>query len=298
MSTRSNAAPAPDSSTAPLRPAAATSKFVEAGGLKLHYLDYGNVGGRPMVCVHGGAAHAHWFDFVAAGFTADHHVLALDLRGHGGSARAQPPAYAYRDYAADVANFVEALDLRDFVLVGHSMGGIVSTVYSATYPGRVSRLVVVDSRMHMSQESVTRLRDFGTRPSSTYATRDELVARYRLEPPGTMIAPPEVIRHVAEMSGRALPDGTWTHKFDRSLYSSFERLDAMQFWEEIDIPALLVKGERSNRIDAQTFAEIKARSPQAELAQVPLSDHHITLDNPDGFVAVVRAFLETRARVE
>lgn len=291
MSARSNAAASSSSPRPDLQPAPATSKYVEAGGLKLHYLDYGTAGRRPMLCVHGGAAHAHWFDFVASGFAADHHVLALDLRGHGDSARAEPPAYGYRDYAVDVANFVEALDLRDFVLVGHSMGGIVSTVYAATNPGRVSRLVVVDSRMHMSQESIARLRDFGTRPASSYPSRDELVRRYRLEPPGTMIAPPEVIRHVAEMSGRERSDGTWTHKFDRSLYSIFERIDATPFWDEIKIPALLVKGARSNRIDAETFAEIKARAPQVELAEVADSDHHITLDNPGGFVEVVRRFV-------
>jgi pimeloyl-ACP methyl ester carboxylesterase len=73
------------------------SRVVRAGKLDLAYLDYGSEGLPPMLCVHGGAAHGHWFDFVASGFTAGHHVLALDLRGHGDSARADPPAYTYRD---------------------------------------------------------------------------------------------------------------------------------------------------------------------------------------------------------
>ena len=60
---------------------------------------------------------------------------SLDLRGHGDSDWADPPAYAFEDYASDVAAVVEKLDLRDFVLVGHSMGGMVSLVYAATYPG-------------------------------------------------------------------------------------------------------------------------------------------------------------------
>src|SRR5688572_32169271 len=106
-----------------------TDQFIEVDGLKLHYLDYGTAGRRPMLCVHGGAAHGHWFDFVASGFTADHHVRALDLRGHGDSQRADPPAYSYRDYADDIHAVAEALDLRDFTLVGHSMGGIVSLLY-------------------------------------------------------------------------------------------------------------------------------------------------------------------------
>jgi pimeloyl-ACP methyl ester carboxylesterase len=146
--------------------------------------------------------------------------------------------------------------------------------------------------MHMSKESIARLRDMGTRPSRNYATNEELIARYRLEPAGTMIAAPEVVRHVARYSGRQFPDGSWRHKFDRSLYAIFERLDAMPCWNDIKIPALLVKGEHSDRIDAEGLAQIRARSPQVALAEVPNSDHHIMLDNPAGFVEAVTAFLD------
>src|SRR4051812_33372743 len=98
-----------------LKPASATSHFVEANGIKLHYLDYGTAGRRPMLCVHGGAAHAHWFDYIAPGFTADHHVLSLDQRGHGESAHADAATYNWKTFAADIDAFAEKLDLRDFV---------------------------------------------------------------------------------------------------------------------------------------------------------------------------------------
>ena len=50
--------------------------FVEIAGIKLHVQDYGGQGKPAMLCVHGGAAHAHWFDFVAGGFTGGYHVRA------------------------------------------------------------------------------------------------------------------------------------------------------------------------------------------------------------------------------
>jgi pimeloyl-ACP methyl ester carboxylesterase len=279
-----------------IAPAAHTSKFVHAGDLKLHYLDYGTERLTPMLCVHGGAAHAHWFDFVAADFAAHYHVRALDLRGHGDSDWIDPPAYSYHDYAADVAKVVEKLDLRDFVLIGHSMGGLVSLIYAATFPGKVSRLVIVDTTMHMSTDGVARLRDLGARPSRDYATREELIARYRLEPVGPKLASPEVVRHVARHSGRKTADGTWRHKFDRSLYAIFERVDGMPYWDQIRIPTLLMKGEHSNRVSADVLSAVKARSPHVELVEVPDSDHHITLDNPAGFVRSVTAFLDRTSR--
>jgi pimeloyl-ACP methyl ester carboxylesterase len=272
-------------------PAAAENRFVQAGALQLHYLDYGTAGKPPMLCVHGGSAHAHWYDFVAPGFIGDHHVRALDLRGHGESDWVDPPAYAYADYAYDVAAAVEALDLRDFVLIGHSMGGMVSLVYAATHPGRVKCLVVVDTTMHMPADRVAAMREFGHRPARGYATKQALVSRYRLEPAGTMMAAPEIVRHIAERSARRDADGRWRHKFDRKVYAVFQRLDGIPYWESIKIPALYVKGERSTRVTPEILARVKERAPHVEAAQVPASDHHITLDNPSGFVEVVRAFL-------
>src|SRR4051812_21636963 len=108
-------------------PTPSVETFVEIDGLKLRVLDYGASGKPPMLCVHGGGANAHWFDFVARGFTADYHVRAIDLRGHGDSDwdPSSRPDYAYSRHAADIQALAEKLDLLDFVLVGHSMGGMI-----------------------------------------------------------------------------------------------------------------------------------------------------------------------------
>lgn len=272
------------------QPATSVSGFVTAAGLRLHYLDYGCAGRPPMLCVHGGAAHAHWFDYAAPGFSADYHVRALDLRGHGDSAWADPPDYTYARYASDLAEVVEKLDLRDFVLIGHSMGGLASLVYAANHPGRVGRLVVVDSMMHMTEDRVAAIRSVGQRQGSSYATREDFAARFRLRPAGTT-ASPQVVRRMAFHSCRQDADGSWRHKFDRDVYATRENLDGMPCWERVRIPALLVKGDRSPRITPQIFSAVKARCPQAELAEVANSDHHVTLDNPAGFVQAVKTFL-------
>ncbi len=277
-----------------VQPAPAASGFVEAGGLRLHYLDYGTAGRTAMLCVHGGAAHAHWFDFVARDFSTHYHVRALDLRGHGDSAWAQPPEYSYERFASDLAEVVDKLDLRDFVLIGHSMGGMAALMYAATYPGRVGKLVVVDTTMHMDPERIASMHEVGARQGSSYATREDFVARYRLRPGGTTAAP-AIIRHVAANAARQANDGSWRHKFDRNIYVQRVSVDGLPYWNRIGIPALLAKGDRSPRISPETFAAVKARCPQVELAEVPHSDHHVTLDNPAGFTHAVQAFLARHA---
>jgi pimeloyl-ACP methyl ester carboxylesterase len=270
------------------------NRFIEVNGIELHYLDYGTQGRPPMLCLHGGAVNAHWFDFVAPGFTADYHMRSLDQRGHGDSAWAEPPDYSYASYAADLAAVVEKLDLRDFVLMGHSMGGLVSLVYAATHPGRVKKLVVVDSTLVATPERVALLHEVGGREGRTFPTHDAFVENFRVRPAGTTAAP-EILRHLAERSGREGADGLWRHKFDRNVYSRRVFLDIPPHWDQIDIPALLVKGGRSDRITPEIVKDAKARCRQLELVEVPGADHHVTLDNPHGFVEAVRGWLKRTA---
>jgi pimeloyl-ACP methyl ester carboxylesterase len=276
-----------------LQAATGESHFVDANGVELHYLDYGVAGRRSMLCVHGAAAHAHWFDFVAPGLTPNHHVRSLDLRGHGDSAWAQQQTYAFKTFAEDVNAVAEKLDLRDFVLVGHSMGGMVSLLYAATFPGRVARLIVVDSIMLMPMERIKQMRAFGATSPSSYATQEELVGRYRLSPPETHIAAPEIIHRMAMHSGRQGPDGRWQHKADRRVYANSQQIAGIPLWEKIQIPALVIKGSRSTRFGPEEMVRIRTNAPQVQWAEVPDSNHHITLDNPHEFVAAVQAFLRT-----
>lgn len=271
-------------------PAPHASRYIEANGVRLHYLDYGTEGRPPMLCLHGGAVNAHWFDFVAAGFTADYHVRALDQCGHGDSAWADPPEYGYDRYAADLAQVVEKLDLHDVTLVGHSMGGLVSLVYAATYPGRVKSIVVIDSTLRSTPEHVSTLHRVGKREGSSYATREEFIERFKVRPEGTR-AVPGIIRYLAELGARQGADGRWRHKFDRNVYSKRQLIDIPPHWDRVKIPALLVKGGLSDRITPDIYQEIKSRAPQVQMAEVPMSEHHVTLDNPPEFVRAVKAFL-------
>ena len=272
------------------RAAAYSSGFVPTRVGRLHYLDYGTAGKPAMLCLHGGAAHGHWFDFVAGGFTRGYHVRALDQRGHGDSAWIAPPAYTYEDYAGDLAEAVEKLALDDFVLIGHSMGGMVSLLYAATHPGRVAQLVIVDTTMRMSEDRLAAMREVGNRPGRDYDNLDEFVARFRLRPPGS-VPDQRILQHVAKSSARRTESGGWRHKFDRNVYAQRPELDGIPYWSNIRIPALLVKGAKSERISPQVVSQIRARCPHVELAEIAESDHHVTLDNPAAFVSAVQGFL-------
>ncbi len=279
----------------PLQPAPYTDHHITIDGCNLHYQDYGSAGKPPMLCIHGGAANGHWFDFVAAGFTAHYHVRALDMRGHGDSdwGIGAAPDYSYERYAADINAFAEKLNLRDFVLMGHSMGGMISTVYcgsSSAYACQAKAFLLVDTTIKMSDERIAGFHAVGAREGRHYANQAEFIANYKVRPGGSSAAP-EIFRHVAFHSGRQFPDGRWRHKVDRRVYANRVFVDSYAYWSHIKIPALLMRADRSGRITPDMIAEVQSRAPQALVAEVPNSDHHITLDNPAGFIQVAREFL-------
>jgi pimeloyl-ACP methyl ester carboxylesterase len=90
--------------------------------------------GPPLVLVHG-ITECRWsWDPLIAPLARDHRVVAIDLRGHGESERRAP--YDVATLAADVRAVVDAAGLTDPVVVGHSLGGAVVSLYAASNPVR------------------------------------------------------------------------------------------------------------------------------------------------------------------
>src|SRR6185369_15349988 len=84
------------------KPTRVRDQFVELGTTRLHYVEWGSAEKPPMLLLHGGSAHAHWWDFVAGDLTATHRVLALDLRGHGDSGWPADAVYDLDAHVGDV----------------------------------------------------------------------------------------------------------------------------------------------------------------------------------------------------
>jgi pimeloyl-ACP methyl ester carboxylesterase len=121
-------------------------RFVTVGGDTLCYVEEGQ--GPPLVLVHGFlVSHVVWKP-VMAKLAPKYRVIALDLPGHGDSARPSPSVFRYDAHAfADrVVGFLDALKVERAALVGHSMGGKVVSYVAAKYPDRVNRLVLVDAQ--------------------------------------------------------------------------------------------------------------------------------------------------------
>jgi pimeloyl-ACP methyl ester carboxylesterase len=243
-----------------------------------------------VLLLHGGAAHAHWFDAVAAGLGAGRHVAALDQRGHGESQWARPPAYATRDFVADLLGVLDALGWRQAVLVGHSMGGHNAIAGAAWHPERVRGLVIVDSRPAIPAERLEQMKERGARPLRRHPTVEAAVAAFRLLPPDTD-ADPALLAHLARESV-VDRDGAISLRFDPACYAAREPVDGWPLLARITAPTLVVRGERSPVLPRPMAERLRAAVPGARLLEVPDAFHHLVLDRPDAFARLLRSFLD------
>ncbi|MFB6804128.1 alpha/beta fold hydrolase [Peribacillus butanolivorans] len=116
---------------------------IELNGLTFQYRESGEHSAPPLVALHALGTSAETWDQVAAVLGEKYRVLAIDQRGHGGSARTS--TYTFELMSDDLLHFANAMNLERFTLIGHSMGGTVSYLFAETYPSRIERLIVEDT---------------------------------------------------------------------------------------------------------------------------------------------------------
>ena len=267
----------------------ANHRKARINGLDLHWLELGPPEAPPICFLHGGAAHAHWFDGVIPALVDRFHVISLDQRGHGESAWATPPAYATQDFASDLLALMDHLGWARMALVGHSMGGHNSMGFAAWHPERVSALVVADSRPLLPPDRIDRMRERGQRPPRLHASEEEAVRSFRLLPKETT-ADPALLRHLAR-AGLIHTDGGYRYRFDPACYANRQPVDCWPLLPRITAPALVVRGELSPILPADMAARLGASIPRAEVVEIKGAYHHLTLDAPDAFADVLKRFL-------
>ena len=116
----------------------------EIFGRKMTAKLWGNPAGYPTLAIHGWLDNAGTFDRLAP-LLSELNIIALDLAGHGKSDHRAPGVqYHHGDYVLDIMSLVETLGWSTFNLIGHSMGGQISSVIAATFPDRVNQAFMID----------------------------------------------------------------------------------------------------------------------------------------------------------
>jgi pimeloyl-ACP methyl ester carboxylesterase len=282
-------------------------KFIDAQGLSLHYLEWGEPVGEPLVLVHGLLDQAHsWSPFVAALqklIKQPLWIIAPDCRGHGDSGWVGAGGYYhFPDYVLDLDRIVQGLGIKTMKLIGHSMGGTISFLYTGSFPQRVARLVLIEGigppSMAFSdaparmEKWIAEVNQRGRKHFRQYSSIRAGAEQLRQTNPRLDA---ELALHLARSGMKQSSAGKWVWKFDplhrTTAPQPFYAAQAIEFLRRIACPVLTVDGAESRQIrrhdSKQRLEEIRDRKQVV----IENAGHMVHQDNPLALAKVVAEFL-------
>ena len=129
--------------------------------LRFHFLEWGDPSAPPVLLLHGGNQSGHSWDLVSLHLADRFHVYALDQRGHGDSEWTRESDYSSEAMAADALAFLAQEGVTAPIVMGHSMGGIVTMTLTVRQPETPRAVVIVDSGPQFEAEGAKTIRMYG-----------------------------------------------------------------------------------------------------------------------------------------
>ena len=259
---------------------------VTVGGVPITFRSWGEASPSGLVLVHGGAAHAHWWDHIGPLLAHDRRVVALDLSGHGDSGRRDH--YTLDGWADEVLAVARAAGITDPpIIVGHSMGGFVALRAAGLFGSGLQGIVVIDSPVQditPEEQAARESRAFG--PLRVYPTREAAIARFHPMPDQPTL--PYVLDHIASTSIRAV-EGGWSWKFDPAVFGRSR--GALTLLRHLDCRVALFFAEHGIVPPTTTELMYDKLGQLAPVIEIPAAGHHVMLDQPIALVTGIRTLL-------
>jgi pimeloyl-ACP methyl ester carboxylesterase len=282
---------------------AASRHVPGADGNRIHILEW-STEGVPLLLLHGFGNEAHIWDDFAPAVAPHYRTIAVDHRGHGDSDWDPEHRYGYDAMLRDLEAVAAALGIDRVVLIGHSLGGRIATVFADRHPERMAGLVLVDIGPELDPRGTTRIRmSVEANPTPTFRSVEQYARVLTLAYPA---AQPHALERMARHGLRLREDGLYELKIAPALRGAVRQppprsegaTDAMSpeaQWAalaRIACPTLVVRGAASDILSQDTADKmVDEVIADARLAVVPQAGHSVMSDNPDGFEEALSGFL-------
>ncbi len=251
----------------------------------------GPADGQPMLFVHGFGCDQHMWRLVAPAFATDHKVVTLDLVGAGGSDPSawDPDRYVSLEaYADDLLSVVRELDLRDVVMVGHSVSAMSGLLAVVAEPERFSRLVMIGP-------SPRYIDDGDYHGGFSEADIEELLASLASNYLGWSAAMAPVIMANADRPALGAELTSSFCRMDPDIARQFARVtflsDCRDALPEVRVPTLVVQCREDVIAPVEVGQYVADEIPLADMVLLDATGHCPQLSAPDDTIAAIRSFL-------
>lgn len=268
-----------------------THRFADLGDVRLHYAEAGRGRpGAPIVLLHGFPELWYAWRHQLTALGATHHVVAPDLRGYGLSSKPREmSAYTVDRIVEDVRGLADHLGAERIVLAGHDWGGVIAWAFASRYPGRLTRLVIINA-----PHPATFARELRRSLSQMLASSYVLLFR----------APFHLAERVLRARDYALLDGLARRGLARGYFTAGDAAVLRASWREpgaltgglnyyralgvrpgprprpIEVPTTVIWGERDRYLRPGILEGLERHVRSLRVVRVPDASHWIVHEQP------------------
>ena len=253
--------------------------------MKLAYKSFGERG-VPIIILHGLFGSGDNWQTFARSLSEDHQVYLVDQRNHGRSPHTE--TMTYEEMAEDLSEFMDQNHIKEAVVMGHSMGGKTAMRFSQLFPERVLGVVVVDMGVKKYPPHHQRILEaLKSMDPNSYERRGDAEKEMEQYIDEWMIRQFLLKNLYWKKPGEEM---AWRFNVD-TLDSEMDNILAPMPKDESQVPALFVRGAKSDYIPDGDWKSIEGIFPRSKLVTID-AGHWVHAEKPDDLESALREFLE------
>lgn len=268
-------------------------------GLRLYARDYRcEQPAATVICMHGLTRNAADFEGICEHLAGRYRLIAVDQRGRGRSAHAgNPEQYAIPRYVEDMFTLLDHLQLEQVILLGTSMGGLMSMVMAAMQPARIQSVILNDIGPEICAAGLDRIQSYVGKTKAVNSWQEAAEQAKEINcaafPDYTDAQWLEFAR-LTYVEKNGVPEPAYDTAIAQPMATNADAV-APDLWPVFDslasIPTLVIRGEHSDILSADCVAKMHRQKPDLQYVQIPNRGHAPSLEEKES-VAAIESFLE------
>ncbi len=264
------------------------------GPIDIFYELYGSPTGIPIVLVHGHGSRGSTYSDFTKYLEKEFHILIFDLRGHGSSGKPVGasyaesfPFYSIEQFVVDLRALVDAIQFpRPFVLLGHSMGGMIAQMFILQHPAFVSHLILCSTTSYMYSDGRAAVLQ-QLKEGVFKLTEDFFLSACRMGLTRAFNkAHPEVAKNSVKSRMLVAPDA-YIGSMENFLY----HFDTRGRLGEIRVPTLIMTGDQDAIMKHTNSEDLHQKIAGSKLMIFPKQNHGLFHEVPDLVASELKKFV-------
>lgn len=248
-------------------------------------------GQKNLVFVHGLLGFWRNFYTISKAFEESYACLLYDQRGHGDSPHYS--SYKIEEFAQDLKRLLESLNLNSVNLVGHSLGGYVSSYFAYKEPQLVKKLILVDTCPWPQEERVEEILRLLKNLPDQFESREAAKTFFDKLTQNKKLSQMMAFFLTANLEKKTA--GAVKFRFDKegllSVPQEVRKLDYPFFLKSLNIPILCLRGEFSRHFSKSDFEKTKSLNPLIQTIKISASGHWLHAQQPKKVIKTIKDFL-------